>query len=275
MGISGGVRRLAAPVGTVVNTKLEALFKHITNEAQGTRETLTRRIDDLGRETRLVHDQMHEVVNPAMDTVAEASTLLQHAALRVERRLAELTVATGETDGLAGFAATRGAVEVSFALAALGRPPAGSEVVILGQLPLLALLTAAGGYLTTLVGVETDSYPGVRTIGEEVGWNGPSSPAALVVRSLTGAMVAGDVERLQASARWVGSGGRLVLVAPAGGRRPRAEMDGALANLVEEGWDVSRRAAATRVDGCWKLVPAAAASGDLVLVELTRAMGAS
>jgi len=95
MGISGGIRRVAGPAVAVVNTKLEALFRHITNEADHTRASLGRRIDALDEQAQRTNDRWDEAVGPGLSTVAEASTLLQHAALRLERRLAELSTAVG------------------------------------------------------------------------------------------------------------------------------------------------------------------------------------
>jgi len=260
MGITASLRRATAPVTSVLNTKLENLFRHVSNEAQHTRESLSSRIDGLQSETHRVHDRMYEVVDPAMTTVAEASTLLQHAALRVERRLAELSTAVGPLNsGSAGLAASRAAVEVPFALAALGRATPGGPVVLVGDLPLLAVFTAGAGHPTTLVGGGAGPHHG--TAVEE------AAPAALLVHASPGPLTTDDQDQLMTAAAWLSPGGRLILAAPVGGRN-----DAALAALADGGWVVTHRATASKVDGAWTAGPPAEPTADhLVLVELARA----
>lgn len=258
----------------MVSARLETLFRHVTNEATDTRALVWERIEDLRREIQEIEARTNELVDPAMTTVAEASTLLQHVALRVERRLVDLGGATGAEPGLAGLATTRAAVEVPFALAALGRVAPGGPVVVLGPLPLLALFTASAGHPTTLVGAGASPHPGVCLIDDEAGWPGPPAPAALVVRSLPRALLPADAERIVAGQAWLDPGGRLVLGAPAG--RPGADGDGgaALALLGEAGWSVAHRSALSLGSGGWSSAAAVPAPGDLVLVELARAASA-
>jgi len=260
MGIAASLRRATAPVTSALNAKLETLFLHVTNEARHTRESLAARIDGLQSETHRVHDRMYEVVDPAMTTVAEASTLLQHAALRVERRLAELGAGLGEQGpSAAQVAGIRAAVEVPFALAALGRAAPGGPVVLVGGLSVLAAFTVGGGHQTTLVGGP--------------GWGGPSAPVALVVHALRAPFAPGDQDRLVASAAWLSPGGRLVVAAPVG--QEAAGLEPVLAALADAGWAVTHQATAFKVDGAWTVGPSADPTADhLVLVELARAAAA-
>jgi len=269
MGIPRRIRRVASPVSAVVNTKLETLFRHVSNEARDTRELVWREMEDLRRETREIEHRTHEVVDPAMTTVAEASTLLQHAALRVERRLVDLSLAIGAEQGLSGLATTRAAVEVPFALAALGRAATDGEVVVVGPLPLLALLAASAGRPTTLVAAGPSPHRSVRS-AEGEGWSGPSTPAALVAHSLARAPVAADAEAVEASARWISPQGRLVLMAPVGSAGPGAGLEAALVLLGRAGWLVTHRAEASLDAGGWSR-PDTPGPGDLSLVELARA----
>jgi len=276
MGMTAGLRRAAAPVGSLLNTKLQALFQHITNEAQDTRrsiqdsqESLARRLDDLGRHTDALSDRVGQVVDPAMSTVAEASTLLQHAALRVERRLAELSLAAFAGEELDRLAANRGAVEVPFSLAALSRCPDGGGLVVVGDLGLLAVLTAGSGHPTTVVGGQPCRLPGVHAIEDEAGWPGPSEAVDLVVHSLVGAVSASDVDRVLDSLAWLAPGGRLVVVAPAG------EIDDVVGVLSGAGWGITRQAWASNVEGAWRSTSDGSKGvADLRLVELSLDTGA-
>ncbi|MEO7519352.1 MAG: hypothetical protein ABIY58_11400 [Acidimicrobiales bacterium] len=269
MGISASVRRAVAPAGAALNAKLEDLYRHITNEARDTRDGLARRLDDVGGEVRRIHDR----VDPDMTTIAEAATLLQHVARRVERRLADLSVASGADRDLADLAASRAAVEVPFALAALGRAPAVGGVVAVGQLGLLALLTACAGRPTDLVGGGPCPHPDVRHVEAEAGWAGPGAPAALVVRSLDVVVDAAGIEALVASAAWARPTGRLVVVAPLGAGGLGAAIEPALTVLAQAGWGPAHRVTASVVGGRWRVADTAEApSADgLVLVELSRA----
>ncbi len=281
MGIAASLRRATAPVTSALNAKLETLFRHVTNEAQHTRESLGARIDGLQSETHRVHDRMYEVVDPAMTTVAEASTLLQHAALRVERRLAELGAAVGSPDPSAShLAGSRAAVEVPFALAALGRATPGGPVVLVGGLAELAVFTAGAGHPTTLVGGGADSPldRGVQTPGWESAAGeaaaGEAGPAAVVVFACRGPLTADDPRRLEVAAAWLSTGGRLVVAAPVVGATADISLQPCLAALADAGWAVTHRATAFKVDGGWMVgQPAEPTADHLVLVELARAPG--
>jgi len=269
MGIAASLRRASAPVTSALNARLETLFRHVTNEARDTRESVGARIDGLQSETHRVHDRMYEIVDPAMTTVAEASTLLQHAALRVERRLAELGASVGEPGPApVQIAGTRAAVEVPFVLAALGRATPGGPVVLVGSLSVLAVFTVGAGHPTSVVGGGGGPHPGA--VIEGPGWGGPSAPAALVVHASPEPLATGDQDRLMASSAWLSPDGRFVVAAPAGSGG--SGLEPALAALADAGWLVARRATASVVDGAWTVGRTADPTADhLVLVELARA----
>lgn len=79
MATSDSLRAAARPLTAYFNKRFTDLFQHVSNEAWETRQ-------EVKQVTHLVRE-VADSVDPAMQTVAEASTLLQHAGLRLEHQL--------------------------------------------------------------------------------------------------------------------------------------------------------------------------------------------
>ena len=85
------LRRAAGPLASALNNKLATLFEHVTVEAVATRAAVEDHTAALSEQVQREHDRTFEAVDPAVQTVVEASTVLQHVSLRLEQRLVDLS----------------------------------------------------------------------------------------------------------------------------------------------------------------------------------------
>ncbi len=122
------MKRLASPLLGALNTKLASLFQHVTTEANAVRGSVSYEGEAVRAAVRAESEETRrvaaEVVDAAMQTVAEASTFLTHTSVRLEQRLVALTEVTAGARLLAE--AADDPVLVSALLGALRTQPIGA-----------------------------------------------------------------------------------------------------------------------------------------------------